>query len=67
MTTRASVRLRAGDAERETTAETLREAHAGRLDLSEFGERLDVAYAVLYLDELSSLTARAAGDPARTA
>jgi hypothetical protein len=41
----ATPELRASDADRELVAERLRDALAeGRLDMEEFGERLDAAY-----------------------
>ncbi|MPZ96751.1 MAG: DUF1707 domain-containing protein [Propionibacteriales bacterium] len=50
--------MRAGDADRERAAETLRNAHAeGRLDLAEFEERLDAAFAAKYVEELPPLLA----------
>jgi hypothetical protein len=49
--------LRAGDADRERTAELLRRAHTeGRLDLDEFDLRLDQAYRAKTLGELAELT-----------
>jgi hypothetical protein len=49
--------LRAGDADRERTAELLRRAHTeGRLDLDEFDIRLDQAYRAKTLGELAELT-----------
>lgn len=49
--------LRAGDADRERTAELLRRAHTeGRLDLDEFDTRLDQAYRAKTLGELAELT-----------
>lgn len=57
-TTMETVRIRAGDAERETTAATLRDAHAeGRLSMDEFGSRIDATLAATYLDELPPLVA----------
>ncbi len=51
-----SVRIRAGDAEREAAAEQLREAHAqGRLRFDDFDARLGSAYGATYLDELAVL------------
>ncbi|MGH3384317.1 MAG: DUF1707 SHOCT-like domain-containing protein [Nocardioidaceae bacterium] len=50
--------MRAGDADRERAAETLRNAHAeGRLDLAEFEERLDAAFAAKYVEEMPPLLA----------
>lgn len=49
--------LRASDADREKVADALREALAeGRLDMEEFGERLDVAYRARTYGELAPLT-----------
>jgi hypothetical protein len=49
-------RLRASDADRERTVEQLRRHHAdGRLDLEEFNERMDRAYAAKTLAELDEL------------
>ncbi|EPH39238.1 DUF1707 domain-containing protein [Streptomyces aurantiacus] len=49
--------LRASDADRERVAEVLREALAeGRLDMEEFGERLDAAYRARTYGELAPLT-----------
>jgi Domain of unknown function (DUF1707)/2TM domain len=51
-------RLRASDADRERTVEQLRRHHAdGRLDLEEFSERMDRAYAARTLAELAELMA----------
>jgi hypothetical protein len=48
--------LRAGDADRERTAERLRKSHAeGRLDMDEFQQRLERCYAAKTLGELSEL------------
>lgn len=48
--------LRAADADRERTAEHLRESHAeGRLDLAEFQQRLDRCYEAKTLGELDEL------------
>ncbi|MFH8986610.1 DUF1707 domain-containing protein [Streptomyces sp. NPDC017940] len=50
-------RLRASDADRERVADVLREALAeGRLDMEEFGERLDAAYRARTYGELAPLT-----------
>ncbi|WP_198351534.1 DUF1707 SHOCT-like domain-containing protein [Streptomyces typhae] len=50
-------RLRASDADREKVADALREALAeGRLDMEEFGERLDAAYRARTYGELTPLT-----------
>jgi hypothetical protein len=49
-------RIRASDDDRERTVALLREHHAaGRLDLEEFNERLDKAYAAKTLGELDDL------------
>ncbi|WJV48475.1 DUF1707 SHOCT-like domain-containing protein [Streptomyces flavofungini] len=49
--------LRASDADREKVADALREALAeGRLDMEEFGERLDAAYRARTYGELAPLT-----------
>lgn len=49
--------LRAGDADREAAAATLREHYAqGRLSLEEFNERLDGAFAATTVSQLSQLT-----------
>jgi len=49
--------LRVGDAERDATAERLRESYAqGRLTLDEFNERLSAALAATTERELSQLT-----------
>ncbi|MGH3496792.1 MAG: DUF1707 SHOCT-like domain-containing protein [Nocardioidaceae bacterium] len=56
MTTTA--RLRASDAERDRTAETIREAHAeGRLTVEEMHERIDQTYHAVHVDELGPLVA----------
>ncbi|MEV6526455.1 DUF1707 domain-containing protein [Longispora sp. NPDC051575] len=50
--------LRAADADRERVAETLRTAlNEGRLDLSEFDERLQAVYAAKTYAELAPITA----------
>lgn len=50
-------RIRASDADRDRIAEALREHHAtGRLNMEEFQERLDRAYAAKTLGELAELT-----------
>ncbi|MDG9701355.1 DUF1707 domain-containing protein [Streptomyces sp. DH37] len=62
--------MRASDADRERVAEVLREAMAeGRLDMEEFQERLDSAYAARTQGELAPLVrdlpqAAAAAEPA---
>ena len=49
-------RLRASDADRERTVQLLREHHAeGRLDMEEFHERLNAAYAAKTMGELNGL------------
>ncbi|MDH6626711.1 hypothetical protein M2271_004528 [Streptomyces sp. LBL] len=49
--------LRASDADRERVAEVLREAVAeGRLDMEEFGERLDATYQARTYGELAPIT-----------
>ncbi|MFF4753105.1 DUF1707 SHOCT-like domain-containing protein [Streptomyces sp. NPDC002514] len=49
--------LRASDADRERVAEILRDALAeGRLDMEEFGERLDAAYKARTYGELAPIT-----------
>lgn len=49
--------LRASDADRERVAEVLRDAVAeGRLDMEEFGERLDAVYRARTYGELAPLT-----------
>lgn len=58
MTASEPVRVRAGDAEREATAERLRDAHTeGRLRYDELDERLGRAYEATHLDELPGLVA----------
>lgn len=48
--------IRAGDADRERIAERLRKSHAeGRLDLTEFQQRLERCYEAKTLGELSEL------------
>lgn len=50
--------LRIGDAERETTADSLREHYAqGRLSLEEFNERLSAAFSAVTQRDLDELTA----------
>ncbi|MFD4575121.1 DUF1707 domain-containing protein [Streptomyces sp. NPDC058417] len=57
MTDDAVPDLRASDADRERVAEVLRDALAeGRLDMSEFEERLDAAYRARTYGELTPLT-----------
>ena len=51
-------RLRASDADRERVVNLLREHHAeGRLDLEEFHERLNAAYAAKTIGDLEALLA----------
>ena len=51
-------RMRASDADRDRTAQLLREHHAvGRLDADEFAERLDRALRAKTMGELGDLTA----------
>jgi len=58
MTASNGVRIRAGDKEREETAERLRDAHVdGRLTVDELQQRLDQAYGAAHLDELPPLVA----------
>ena len=62
-------RMRAGDADRTRVVEQLgRHLGAGRLDVSEFDERVIRAHAAVYLDELPPLLADLPADrpPART-
>jgi hypothetical protein len=61
--------LRAGDRERDTVAEMLREQHlAGRLQSDEFQERLDRCYAAKSYRELDALVADLPGEePTRSA
>lgn len=48
--------IRAGDADRERTAERLRKGHAeGRLDMDEFQQRLERCYEAKTLDDLGEL------------
>jgi hypothetical protein len=50
--------MRAGDADRERAAEQLRSAHTeGRLDLTEYDERVQQAWAARTYGELEALTA----------
>jgi hypothetical protein len=50
--------MRASDADRERTAELLREHHAlGRLTAEEFGERLDLVFAARTVGDLDALLA----------
>ena len=51
-------RIRAGDADRQAVVDRLTEHYtAGRLDTSEFDERVTKAYAATYLDEFTPLFA----------
>lgn len=53
----ADPKMRASDADRDRTANLLREHHAvGRLDAEEFNERLDKTFAAKTLGELDELT-----------
>ncbi|WP_030667001.1 DUF1707 SHOCT-like domain-containing protein [Streptomyces cellulosae] len=57
MTDDAVPELRASDADRERVAEILRDALAeGRLDMEEFGERLDATYKARTYGELAPIT-----------
>lgn len=54
----ARERLRAADADRERVAEQLRRAHAeGRLDLAEYDERVQAAWAARTYGDLAVITA----------
>ncbi len=58
--------LRASDAEREATADLLRQHHTdGRLDQDEFQERLDKCFAAKTMGELVDLTRDLPADSAR--
>ena len=58
--------LRASDADREATADRLREHHTvGRIDADEFQERLDRCYAAKTMGDLAALTRDLPADPAR--
>jgi DUF1707 SHOCT-like domain len=58
--------LRASDADREATADRLREHHTdGRLDPEEFQERLDRCFAAKTVGELAELTRDLPADPVR--
>jgi hypothetical protein len=58
--------LRASDADREATADRLREHHTdGRIDAEEFHERLDKCYAAKTVGQLAELTRDLPGNPAR--
>jgi hypothetical protein len=57
MTDADDASMRASDADREAVAERLRHAVTeGRLDLAEYDERLQAAYAAVTLGDLSPLT-----------
>ena len=58
--------LRASDADREATADRLRQHHIeGRLDQDEFQARLDRCFAAKIVGELAELTRDLPADPAR--
>jgi Domain of unknown function (DUF1707) len=58
--------LRASDADREATADRLRQHHTdGRLDQDEFQERLDKCFAAKTIGDLTELTRDLPGDPAQ--
>jgi uncharacterized protein DUF1707 len=58
--------LRASDADREATADRLRQHHTdGRLDQDEFQERLDRCFAAKTIGDLAELTRDLPGDPAQ--
>jgi hypothetical protein len=58
--------LRASDADREATADRLRQHHAdGRLDQEEFQERLDKCFVAKTVGELAELTRDLPADPSR--
>jgi hypothetical protein len=58
--------LRASDADREATADRLRQDHIdGRLDQDEFQTRLDRCFAAKTMGELAELTRDLPADPAR--
>jgi len=58
--------LRASDADREATADRLRQHHTdGRIDQDEFQERLDRCFAAKTVGELAELTRDLPDDPAR--
>lgn len=60
-----SANVRAGDAEREATVERLRKHHTdGRIDVTEFQERLDRAYDSKTVGELRELVSDLPGDQA---
>jgi Domain of unknown function (DUF1707) len=58
--------VRASDADRDATADRLRQHHTdGRLDPEEFQERLDSCFAAKTVGELAELTRDLPGEPAR--
>ncbi len=58
--------LRAGDADREATADRLRQHHTdGRIDADEFQERLGKCFAAKTVGELGELTHDLPADPAQ--
>ncbi|MGO9954438.1 MAG: DUF1707 domain-containing protein [Solirubrobacteraceae bacterium] len=58
--------VRASDADRDATADRLRQHHTdGRLDPEEFQERLDRCFAAKTVGELAELTRDMPGEPAR--
>jgi hypothetical protein len=58
--------LRASDADREATADRLRQHHTdGRLDQDEFQERLDRCFAAKTVGDLAELSRDLPDDPAR--
>jgi hypothetical protein len=58
--------LRASDADRDATADRLRQHHTdGRLDQDEFQERLDRCFAAKTMGELAELTRDLPADPAQ--
>jgi hypothetical protein len=62
----AAARLRAGDADRERTADELRRAHAdGRIDSDELAERIGRCYESKTFGELQRLTADLLGPERR--
>src|SRR5215475_1276726 len=58
--------LRASDADREATADRLRQHHTdGRIDQDEFQERVEKCFAAKTVGELAELTRDLPGDPAQ--
>lgn len=58
--------LRASDADRDATADRLRQHHTdGRIDPEEFQERLDKCFAAKTVGELAELTRDLPGEPVR--